>query len=91
MIHAYDIVGLFGIAMIVAAYLLLQTGKLESQGLSYSLLNLFGALLVLYSICFAFNLSAFLVEAFWSVISLVGVARFFLRTRRSQGEQSGKA
>jgi len=78
-IHFHDMVGLVGIVMIVGSYLLLQTGKIRSDDLNYSVFNGLGALCILYSIAFAFNLSAFLVETFWAIISVVGLVRYFVR------------
>lgn len=75
----YDIVGSVGVACIVLAYLLLQIGKLRSDELRYSLLNGAGATLVIVSLLYDFNLSAFLIEAFWVVISLIGIVRYFAR------------
>ena len=59
--------------------LLLQVNKLQSAGLLYSLLNAFGAGLIILSLLDNFNLSAFLMEAFWVLISLVGVVRYLRR------------
>jgi hypothetical protein len=64
-----------GVVLIVIAYLLLQLNKLPSSALSYSLLNALGALLVIGSLIFNFNLSAFLMEAFWFLISLYGLLK----------------
>ena len=83
MFHWYDIIGFFGIAMIVGTYFLLQIERLRSDGLIYSLLNGFGAICVIFSLLFAFNLSAFLLEAFWVVISLIGIIRYFTRKKQS--------
>ena len=77
----FDIIGLVGVVLIVVAYLMLQLGKLPSSSPSYSLLNAIGAFLVMVSLFFDFNLSAFLMEAFWFLISLFGLMRqLFLRT-----------
>ena len=77
----FDIIGLVGVVLIVVAYLMLQLGKLPSSAPSYSLLNAIGALLVMVSLFFDFNFSAFLMEAFWFLISLFGLMRqLFLRT-----------
>lgn len=70
-----DFVGNVGVALIVLAYLALQLGKLDSRGLAYSALNAVGAALVLVSLWFDFNLSAFIIEAFWVAISLLGLVR----------------
>ena len=71
----YDVVGTVGVLCIVGSYLLLQLGKLDAAALAYSLVNALGASLVIVSLCFEFNASAFLVEAFWLLISLVGIAK----------------
>ncbi|HEX4899504.1 MAG TPA: hypothetical protein VFV61_03170 [Pyrinomonadaceae bacterium] len=77
----FDIAGLAGVVLIIIAYLLLQLGKLPSTAPSYSLLNAIGAFLVMVSLFFDFNLSAFLMEAFWFLISLFGLLRpWFSRT-----------
>jgi predicted membrane protein len=71
----FDLVGNVGVLLMVIAYLLLQLEKLSSSALSYLLLNTVGAILVIISLLFRFNLSAFLMEAFWLLISLYGLAK----------------
>ena len=71
----YDLAGNIGVLMMVGAYLLLQMEKLSSSAVSYLLLNAVGALLVILSLVFHFNLSAFLMEVFWLLISLYGLAK----------------
>ena len=73
----FDVLGLIGVFFIVAAYLLLQTGKLSSDSIAYSLSNLIGALLIIVSLIFDFNLSAFIIEVFWFVFSVYGLFRIF--------------
>jgi hypothetical protein len=72
-----DLAGLVGVAAIVGAYLLMQVGRVTGQHAAYSAVNAVGAALVMVSLIYRFNLSAFLVEAFWVVISVVGFARRF--------------
>jgi hypothetical protein len=74
----FDVAGFIGVLLIVAAYLLLQLDKLPSSSPNYSVLNAAGALLVIVSLIFKFNLSAFIVEVFWLVISLFGLAKLLL-------------
>jgi hypothetical protein len=74
-----DIFGIAGVILLVITYLLLQVNKLQSAGLLYSLLNALGASLIILSLLDNFNLSAFLMEAFWVLISLVGVVRYLRR------------
>jgi predicted membrane protein len=80
----FDFVGNVGVALMVIAYLLLQAEKLRSRDVSYSLMNCVGALLVVVSLLYRFNLSAFLVEVFWFVISVYGLIKFAARTRAKQ-------
>lgn len=71
----FDLVGNVGVLMMVIAYLLLQLEKLSSSATSYLLLNAVGAVMVIISLTSHFNLSAFLMEAFWLLISLYGLAK----------------
>jgi hypothetical protein len=80
----FDLAGLIGVLLIVVAYLLLQLDKLPSSSPRYSLLNAAGALLIIVSLVFAFNLSAFIVEAFWFLISLLGLWRSLISRKNSQ-------
>lgn len=75
----YDILGTFGTAIIIVTYVLLQIEKVRSEQLAYSLLNAFGAALILTSLYFSFNFSAFLVEFFWLLISLFGIGKYILK------------
>ncbi|WP_371396375.1 hypothetical protein [Fretibacter rubidus] len=68
--HWYDFVGNIGIVLILGAYAALQIGKLTPQMRLYSVLNAMGAALILVSLYFDFNLSAFLIEIAWLLISL---------------------
>jgi hypothetical protein len=74
----YDLVGTTGTAVIIGTYILLQTERIRSDSLLYSLLNAAGASLILVSLVFNFNFSAFIVEFFWLLISLFGIVKFLL-------------
>ena len=69
----YDFLGNVGVLLILLSYLLLQMKKIKSQSIYYSLMNAAGALLILVSLYFNFNLSAFVMEIFWLLISLYGL------------------
>lgn len=75
----YDVVGTGGVMLIVAAYFLLQVGRVEARSPLYSWLNLIGASMILVSLFFTFNFSSFVIEIFWIAISLVGLVRAYLR------------
>ena len=77
-----DFFGNIGVLILMIAYLLLQLNKL-SNGLVYSTLNALGAGLIVISLLTNFNLSAFLMEVFWVLISLIGIYRH-LRPKPAQ-------
>jgi predicted membrane protein len=82
--HWFDLAGFIGVLLIVVAYLLLQLDKLPSSSPRYSLLNAAGALLIIVSLILAFNLSAFIVEVFWFLISLLGLWRSLISRKDSR-------
>ena len=71
----YDILGSVGVALIIITYLLLQIERLSSTGVLYSTLNALGAFFVIISLMYEFNISAFIVEVFWVLISVFGIVR----------------
>lgn len=76
--------GLVGMASIVLAYFLLQTRILSSNGLSYSMLNALGAILLVVSLIFDWNLASLILESFWFLISVVGIVRCWPRKNRQE-------
>ena len=77
----YDIVGSLGVAIIILTYILLQTERIKSESLLYSVLNGLGAGLIVFSLFYSFNFAAFVVEALWVLISLYGVFRYFFKNK----------
>lgn len=73
----YDFIGNIGVFFIILGYLLLQTNKIKSSDLKFSLLNIFGAGLIIISLLKNFNISAFIIEAFWILISIIGIYNYF--------------
>lgn len=73
--HWHDVLGNVGVAAILVTYLLVQTDRLDARQLSYSVLNALGAGLITVSLLFEFNLSAFVVELCWFVMSCYGILR----------------
>ncbi len=77
----HDLLGIIGVVLILATYMLLQVEKLSATSFLYSATNGLGASLILVSLTFKFNLSAFLIEAFWLLISTHGIVCYFLRNK----------
>lgn len=78
----YDFIGTIGTIIIIGTYILLQLGKIKSETLLYSILNAFGAMLIIISLINSFNFSAFIVEFFWVLISFYGIAKYFWKKNR---------
>jgi hypothetical protein len=78
----FDLAGFIGVLLIVIAYLLLQLDKLPSSSLSFSCLNAAGSLLIMLSLILKFNASAFMIEVFWFLISLIGLSKWFGARKR---------
>jgi hypothetical protein len=72
-LHWYDWAGLLGVASILLAFFLLQARRLHGHALPYQLMNALGALAILVSLLYAFNLSAFLLEIAWLGVSVYGI------------------
>ncbi len=79
----YDVLGNIGVFLIILTYFLLQIRKLSSESLFYSALNALGASLIIVSLLFDFNLSAFIMEAFWVMISLIGIGKHYLPRKKT--------
>jgi len=77
----HDLLGIIGVVLIIATYMLLQLEKLSATSFLYSATNGLGASLILVSLIYEFNLSAFIIEAFWLLISTYGIVRYFSRNR----------
>lgn len=68
-----DLIGLLGVAAILIAYFALQTERLSSEDWRFSAINGLGAILIMVSLYFTFNLASFVIEIFWLMISLYGL------------------
>ena len=77
-----DVIGSIGVGLIILTYILLQTEKIRSESLAYSVLNGLGAALIVYSLIYNFNFSAFVVESLWVLISIYGIGKYFLKGKR---------
>jgi hypothetical protein len=76
-----DLAGLVGVLLILSAYALGQLERLKMDALPALLMNLGGAALVMISLLFKFNLSAFLMEAAWALVALFGLVKLALKKR----------
>ncbi len=77
----HDVLGGIGVLFILIAYLLLQLERVSPTRPPYLLANGLGSFLILVSLVNEFNLSAFVIEAAWLLISVYGLMRCLNRQR----------
>lgn len=78
-------IGIAGVILILIAYSLLQMGRMSQGNVAYSLLNVVGSLLILYSLYFYWNLASGIIEIAWLIISIYGLFKS-LRLRKKRRE-----
>lgn len=76
-----DAAGVFGVVLILVAYAGATAGKLDPKSWPALVLNLVGALLILWSLTVDFNLSAALMEGAWALVAIAGLIRLALQRR----------
>lgn len=76
-----DLVGVFGVLLILVAYAGATAGRLDPKQVPALVLNLVGALLILWSLTVDFNLPAALMEGAWAMVAVAGLIRLALQRR----------
>lgn len=76
-----DAAGVFGVLLILVAYAGATAGKLDPKSWPALVLNLVGALLILWSLTVDFNLSAALMEGAWALVAIAGLIRLAFQRR----------
>jgi hypothetical protein len=73
--------GVAGVALVLIAYAGIHFDWFDPKRPAALWMNLIGSLLILASMVRAFNLSAFLMEAAWALLALLGLVRLAVRRR----------
>lgn len=76
-----NIIGVVGVILLLSAYFAITNGYLSSKTLIYQCLNFSASWLILFSLCFNWNLPSVMIEIAWIMISVVGIVRI-IRDRR---------
>jgi hypothetical protein len=74
-----DQAGVVGVGLILVAYAGAAVGRMDATKWPALTLNLVGAVLILVSLTYDFNIASFLMEAAWALIALIGLVRVALR------------
>lgn len=69
----FDIIGLLGVTLILVVYGLVHLDRIDVKKITFSVLNAFGAALILVSLYVDYNLPAVTIEVAWILISLYGI------------------
>ena len=67
--------GLAGFAMYAFSFAMVQLGRMDGNGLTYTVCNMAAAALVLLSMFDQFNLGSLLTQLTWIGVGFVGVGR----------------
>jgi hypothetical protein len=78
----YWATGLVGVTFYLSSYTLLQAGLLRGASVPHTLMNMTAATLVLVSLAAEWSTSSALIQVSWITISIVGLTRLWLRSRR---------
>jgi hypothetical protein len=73
----YDAAGIIGSMVVIVAYFSTQAGWMAASDPRFAIANLAGAALIITSLMVDWNLAAFVMEVFWILISLYGLARHY--------------
>lgn len=76
-----DILGLLGATLFVVAFAGVQVERLDPHGAPALLMNLVGAVLVLISLAYDFNLPSFVLETVWGLVAAYGLIKLMRRRR----------
>lgn len=84
-----DGIGVIGVLLYLVTYFLLQIEKFRFDDYSYLALNALAAILIIVSLIEQFNFPAFLIEAAWALISLMGIVRRRKNGRSTNTQSAG--
>lgn len=81
-------IGGLGAVVLLTTYLLLQINWMQATSMRYSILNGIGSGGILVSLSHDFNMSAFVIEACWLVISIIGACITLRNWRQLKSQKS---
>ncbi len=79
-----DIVGIFGVGLVIVAFFLIQSEKIVSNSSLYLYSNFFGAIMLLFSLYYHWNLASVIIEILWLLISSYGIIKFKILKKHSK-------
>ena len=68
-----DVIGILGAFVLLGAFFALQKGMLQDDAPAYHVWNMIGAICIIISLIFSFNLPSMVLEIIWLFIAIWGV------------------
>ncbi len=87
-LNTNDYIGFTGVFVLLVAYLLNLTNTISRDGLPYLLMNLFGAGLSGIASWLIHYIPFVILEASWTLVSLVALVNYLVRSRRQAAEDA---
>jgi hypothetical protein len=78
-----DYIGFAGVFILLIAFLLNLSGKIAKDGLSYIIMNVFGAGLACLASWLIHYIPFVILEGIWTFVSLIALVNYFRRTMTS--------
>jgi hypothetical protein len=78
-----DYIGFAGVFILLIAFLLNLSGKIAKDGLSYIIMNVFGAGLACLASWLINYVPFVILEGIWTFVSLIALVNYFRRTMTS--------
>jgi len=87
-----DVVGICGVIISVYYYARVQWQRDFAKRLAYSVGNLVGSLMIIYSLVYNWNIASFLSNMSWGAISLYGIYRClkYVQLEEKAAEKTGE-
>ena len=70
-----NIIGIIGVGLIIMVFFLIQLDKITTRSSVYLYSNFFGAIMLLFSLWYHWNLASVIIEILWLLISLYGIVK----------------
>lgn len=81
---AIEIAGWIGAVLVLLAYVLVSTGRLEGRSIAFQVLNLIGALGFIANTAWHGAIPSMALNIVWSAIALYTLARIWSSSRRDE-------
>lgn len=85
----FEAIGIAGFILYVANYAMLTLRVINGHSVIYFAINLAASSAVLIGLSVSFNLAAAMIQIFWVVMSLIGIAIHLRRARTHDTEVGG--